>query len=294
MDIFFIGLTEDTIDRAITSFTNGISSRKVLPTDFDPRRAQLTCDRILRLTTKGSTAIGLVYDIPKFWINLAGLVRSSDLNAIESQMTRVFCMQGSLRFHRWLQNIVPTAIGHTRRNNWLDQLARDVEIALDLKKSATFSSINYLPNLAFHREYIMETSAFRYARDEILNSTISSILRHWLHFPSDGVTLVQLSLIDIITSKSPTSILFLDKIWDMYQTPFSTVFNNWNRRTSKQKINASLLMFEKKFSSHPFATPGSLAYKKLNYLSRLITHWIENSDINSTTSTVSLDIKYIS
>jgi hypothetical protein len=99
-----------------------------------------------------------------------------------------------------------------------------------------------------------------------------------IRFPPDHVTFVQHSLINILLSKSPASILFLDRIWEMYQMPFSTVFNNWNPQLSKAKINASLLEFEKKYVSHVFVTPGSLAYRKLDYLSRLITEWIENSN----------------
>ena len=99
--------------------------------------------------TKGSTAMSLVYNIPKFWINLDGLVHSSDLNAIKSQMMRVFCMQGSLRVYHWLLDVMPTAVGCLSRNNWLDRFATDVELAFDRKKSATFSSTNYLPNLPF-------------------------------------------------------------------------------------------------------------------------------------------------
>jgi len=198
-------------------------------------------------------------------------------------MTHAFCMQGSLRFHHWLLDVVPTAVGRLSRNNWLDRLATDVELAFDRKKSATFSSADYLPNLPFHREYSTKVPSFRYVQKELIISTVSSILRHWLHFPSDGVSLVQLSLIDIIlSSKSPTLILFLDKIWEMYETPFSTIFNSWNARTSKAKIEASLSAFRDKFTSHAFATPGSSAYQKLEYLSQLITQWIENNEADST------------
>ena len=240
------------------------------------------------MTTKGSTAISMVYDIPKFWINLEGLVHASDLNAIESQITRVFCMKGSLRFHLWLLDVLPSAVERKSGNNWLDLLTRDVESAFDGRKSAKFSSSDYLPDLRFHRTYTTEVPLFRFDQKEDLISTVSSILRCWLRFPSDGVTFVQHSLINILLSNSPPSILFLDKIWEMYQTPFSTVFNNWSLHTSKAKINKSLLEFEKKFISHAFATTGSLAYRKLEYLSLLITQWIENRDVDSTaTSTVS-------
>jgi len=62
----------------------------------------------------------------------------------------------------------------------------------------------------------------------------------------------------------------------MYTTPFSTVFNNrWDIRRSKSGLTAALAKFEKEFASHPFANPGSLSYRKLQYLSQLIGRWME-------------------
>ena len=102
-------------------------------------------------------------------------------------------------------------------------------------------------------------------------------MRLWLHFPADEFSLVQLSIIDILSSKSPPSILFLDKLWETYKTPFGTVFKKWNTARSKYKIERELKAFEEEYSSHPFATPGSLEYKKLIYLDKLIHSWMENN-----------------
>ena len=79
-------------------------------------------------------------------------------------------------------------------------------------------------------------------------------------------------------SKSPTSILFLE---EMYKTPFSTVFNLQWQSQSKKKINDSLTTFQKRFDAHPFATPGSMAYRKLEYLGQLIQRWFKNDDLTT-------------
>ena len=109
-----------------------------------------------------------------------------------------------------------------------------------------------------------------------LNMTIQSCssLSYHLHydagfnFPQDQDSLAQLGLLEIVSSSSLTSILFLDKIWDMYKTPFSTIFNNnWDMHRSKTKLTNSLENFKKKFSLHSFATIGSLSHCKLQYLS---------------------------
>lgn len=163
-------------------------------------------------------------DIPKFWINLTGLGHSSNLNVIESCMTRVFCMQGALIFHRWLSTVIPAAVNSLSRNTWLDKLAWKVQQAIDQKQMATFNSADYLPNLAFHQVYSLKPMVFRYDATELIISVVSSIVRLWLGFPSDEFSLLQLSLIDVVTSKSLPSILFLDKLWEMYKSPFTTVF----------------------------------------------------------------------
>ena len=273
--VFLDGLTIESIDRAIFAFKEGIKSRTALPADFDPRRAQLACSRILRLTDKNSTAINNVYEIPKFWINLDGLRHSSNLNVIESHITRAYCMQGASNFHWWLINIVQHAIESSSRNTWIDKLASKVQRAVILNQTVTFDSAEYLPNLIFNRTYCYKPGM------ETVSTTLSSILRHWLHFPSDELSLLQLSLIDIVVSKTPSSVLFLDKIWEMYCTPFSTVFNVWNGRSSKTNIAKSLAELQQRFVTHPFATAGSLEYRKLEYLSDLIAEWMGINGLDS-------------
>ena len=232
-------------------------------------------------------------DIPKFWINLSGLAHSSNLNAVESCMTRVFCMQGALIFHRWLYNVIPAAINRLSRNTWLEKLAWNVQIAIQQKKEATFDSADYLPNLTFHRVYKLGSMNFRYDQTELIISVVSSIVRLWLHFPSDEFSLLQLSLIDVVTSKSPLSILFLDKIWDMYKSPFSTFFNKWNKKTSKTKMKTALAHFEEQFALHPFATVGSLEYSKLEFLQQLISQWTEKNGASAETPDMASCILYV-
>lgn len=287
LEVFLNGLTDDSIDRAIACFEDGIHSRKALIPHFDSRRAQITCHSILRTTERGSTALGTVCKIPRFWITLKGLVHSSNLNAIETTMTRVFCMQGALKIHFWLLDIIPVAIRRISNPNhkpklWIDKLATDVQLSIHKGGSATFKSSQYLPDLAFHREYKMEPKPFRFHDPNLLTSIISSTLRCWLCFPEDQDSLAQLTLLDIVTSKSPTSILFLDKIWEMYKSSFSTVFNkDWDVRRSKNKLTQALADFEKVFSLHPFATSGSLSYRKLQYLSGLINKWMGLTGLDS-------------
>jgi hypothetical protein len=218
-----------------------------------------------------------MYDIPKFWINLDGLAHSSNLNVMESCITRVFCMQGALIFHRWLSNVVPAAVNRFSRSTWLDKLAWNVRRAIELQQTTTFTSADYLPNLTFHRVYSLKPTVFRYDQTELIISITSSIVRLWLHFPSDEFSILQLSLIDIIASKSLPSVLFLDKVWDMYKSPFTTIFNKWNKRTSKTRMKNSLADFEKRFTSHPFSLADSLEYSKLKFLSELISQWTEKN-----------------
>lgn len=287
IDVFLNALTDDSIDRAITSFQEGLHSRKANPIDFNSQRAQYTCYSILRKTERGSTAMATVCDIPKFWINLDGLVHSSNLNAIELTMTRVFCMQGALKFHYWLLDIIPAAIrriskpGH-KPKLWIDKLASDVRSSLARGGGGTFLSSEYLPNLHIHSEYMAPSKPFQYDDTEQLTSILSTTLRWWLHFPTENDSIAQLTLLDILTSNSPTSILFLDKIWDVYKTPFSTVFkNNWDVHRSKRKLMKALEDIKKKFALHPFATTGSSSHSKLQYLSELINEWIQLNGVNA-------------
>ena len=168
-----------------------------------------------------------MYEVPKFWANLEVLVHSSNFNIMESYITRTYCMQGALNFHLWLINIVQSAMDSSSHHTWIVKLASDVEIAVNKCCTVDFESVKYLPNLEIHSTYSYKPGPFRFEQDEIISTTLSSILRLWLHFPSDEFSLLQPSLIKIVISKSPSSILFLDKIWEMCSSPFSTVFNVW-------------------------------------------------------------------
>ena len=289
--VFLNRLTDDSIDRAMACFQEGLCTRKDHPSDFDSRRAQIACHSILRVTEKGSTAMTTVREIPRFWINLRGLVQSSNLTSVETTMTRVFCMQGALKFHYWLKNIIPAAIirisNHAHEPKiWIDKFATDVQSFILIGGSATFSSSKYLPNLPYALEYKTTLpKRVRYNNTDQLASIMSSTLRCWLHFPSEEDTSTQLKLLDILLSKSIASILFLDKIWEMYSAPFGTVFkNDWALRRSKIKLTATLEDFEKEFSLHPFADTSSSSHHKLQDLSTLINQWMKFTGVESNTS----------
>ncbi len=278
LDIFINGLTGDSIDRAIACFQDAITTRRCLPSDFDPGQAQKACNRILGLTAHGSILMEDIRKVPRFWVNLEGLAHNSNLNALESCITRVFCMRGALTLHHWLLDVVPAAVERSSRNTWIDKLVWDIRMAMDQNKSKDFDSEKYLPNLKHPRTFSFVPKKFRFDQTEILTSIASSIIRVWLQFPADKLSLVQLSIIDIISSKSPPSIMFLDKVWETYKTPCATFFRKWDVRRSKSKIETELKAFDKQYTSHPFATPGSLEYRKLEHLDQLIHNWMENND----------------
>jgi hypothetical protein len=233
--------------------------------------------QVVLMSTNMSVARTLAYEIPNFWTNLSGLIHSSNLGMIEANITRVYCIQGALRFHKWLLYVVSAAVERESNSTWINKLACDVRNAIQAGTRMTFQSIDYLPRLDISREYTVPAMPFQFDPKDIVTSTMTSILRFWLYFPSDESTLVQLSLIDIVITKSPSSIFFLDAIWEMYKTPFVTVFNNrWDIRSSKTKLEKSLALFQKQFDDHPFANPGTLAYRKLEYLEQLIHRWINN------------------
>lgn len=279
LDVLLNGLTEDSIDRSIALFRDAIATRQFLPSDFAPGHAQIACDRILSLTARGSTSMEDIRGVPRFWVNLDALAHSSNLTILESCIARVFCMRGALTLHHWLLNVVTAAVEGSSRSTWIDKLVWDVKMAMDQKQSKDFDSEQYLPNLKYPRNYSFVLRKFRFDQTEILASTVSSIIRVWLQFPADELSMVQLSVIDIIMSNSPPSIMYLDKVWEAYKTPCSTFFKKWDVRRSKSRIESELKAFRNRYISHPFATPGSLEYQKLEYLDQLILVWMEKKDM---------------
>ena len=149
--MFLNDLTIESIDRAILAFSEGIKLNTALPDQFNPRQAQLACYRVLRLTEKTSIALNNVYDIPMFWINIDGLMHSSNISIVESRITRAYCMQGALNFHIWLIDIVQHAIESSSCRTWIKKLASDVWMAVNQKRTVVFDSIEYLPKLKLHK-----------------------------------------------------------------------------------------------------------------------------------------------
>lgn len=290
-DVFLKGLTDESIDRAMACFQEGLNSRKVHPGDFDPRRAQITCHSILRMTNNGSTAISTVCDIPRFWTNINGLVKSSNLTTVETTMTRVFCMQGTLKFHYWLEEVIPAAIQRISKSVhepkiWIDKLAAKVQSSILIGGDATFNSFEYLPKLPNIREYMVTLpKKVLYDTTNLLTSIMASTLRCWLDFPAGEDSIAQINLLNIVLSNSLASIMFLDKIWDMYDNPFAIVFNNnWGLRRSKKQLKAAFDDFANEFSLHPFADSDSSSYQKLKELSLLIDRWTKYAGVDSNTS----------
>lgn len=299
-DSFLNGLTDESINHTMACFYESIGSRKLLPGDFDPRRAQMACHSILRTTNNGSVAMSMVNNIPRFWINITGLSQSSNLTTVETIMTRVFCMEGSLKFQYWLLHIIPAALNRTSNPNhqpklWIDRLAADVQTSVLVGGDASFVSSNYLPNLPYIRTYTMTCTKRRYQNQEQLTSIISSILRLWLYFPTEENSTAQLALLEILLESSLTSILFLDKIWEMYKDPFGTVFSyNWDIRRSKTKLAVALENFKKRFALHPFAITHSSSYLKLQSLSDLINEWFKYAGVSdSNTSEMASGINLV-
>jgi hypothetical protein len=173
IDIFLNRLSESSIDRAIGCFKDGLFSRAFLPQHFDTRNAQLTCDRILRMSTNMSVARTLAYEIPNFWTNLSGLIHSSNLGMIEANITRVYCMQGALRFHKWLLYVVSAAVERESNSTWINKLACDVRNAIQAGTRMTFRSIDYLPRLDISREYTIPAMPFQFDPKDIVTSTMT-------------------------------------------------------------------------------------------------------------------------
>lgn len=278
-------------------FYEGLSTRKLLPGHFDTRRAQIACHRILRSTENGSIAKNMVNNIPRFWVNITGLEESSNLTTVESIMTRVFCMEGALKFHYWLLDVIPASLDRISNPNhqpkfWIDILATDVQTSVLAGGAASFNSSDYLPNLPEARTYVMTCTMNRYPDQEQLTSIMSSILRLWLQFPIQKVSIAQLALLDILLDSSLTSILFLDKIWEMYKDPFGTVFRyDWDIRRIKTRLTIGLKNFKKQFALHPFAITSSSSYRKLQDLSDLIKQWIDYAGVvDSNTSEMASQI----
>ena len=278
LNSFLKGLTVDSIDKAIARFRDGLDTRRVLPIDFDPGRAQMACNRILDLTVNGSIMMDDIRKVPKLWVNLEALAHNSNLNALESCITRVFCMQGALTLHRWLQEVVPQAVERSSRNTWIDKLVWDVDTAIYNKQSISFHSEDYIPNLTLPSTFIFLPKKFSYEHKEVLITIVTSIIKKWLQFPADELSLVQLSLIDEISSKSLPSVMFLDKIWEAYKTPFPTIFKKCEICRTKNKMDQELKAFYQEYAHHPFTTPGSLEYQKLEELEKLIQAWLNNEN----------------
>ena len=58
-------------------------------------------------------------------------------------------------------------------------------------------------------------------------------------FPSNEDYLARITLLHIVVTKFPPSILFLDKIWEMYDSPFSVKLIQGVRERRRGKLRVS-------------------------------------------------------
>lgn len=236
---------------------------------------------------------------PGFWKNISEFEPYVQLHTVETRISRALLMLCCSEAYEWVALITTAAVrDRTTQNCWVDKLVKDIEGEWNHRnrnpqhpKEAVFDSRNYLPSLACPSEVTVELRRWGMIdRDEEelrIIHTASTIIETWLQFPTSkdnkSHDKLRCTLISILTRHLPLSILLLDAIWSMYQTPYQLLIHGRpKQRISRPHTAKTIKLFEESLQKHDMKNSKTKEYLILAVLTRQTESWFQRVTLRET------------
>ena len=146
---FLDEFTSLCVQYAVDDFVNGLRARATDKPSIDTWSiSQVVTNTLASLKTAPSepSTAKLVQDV---WSSLNGLLRYSEISAVELRYTRSIIMVSEWSLLNWLQNVICQSYqNHSSSGNWLERLIHDIHRYHSSNHKRTgeiiqFSSTNY-------------------------------------------------------------------------------------------------------------------------------------------------------
>jgi len=168
-------------------------------------------------------------------------------------------------------------------NDWLSRLVQDVKLRLYRRSGEpiVFKAAVYIPQLT-NASYTLHSPRSRLPvendkHDDVIVSTVISILHHWLDYPTDPVAKQRPWFIHAVVTEYGKAALYLDGVWEAYRA-----LNGRAKQMGPWRVSTSFksLRRDKNYTDthpHPLSDPNSLESIKLKDLADLLIGIQDNS-----------------
>ena len=248
------------------------------------------CASIISALDNQKEAIETATALSEFWKNVPDFETYVLFQAVEGRVSRALLMLSCCKAYQWVTSITTAAVKYrTNQNCWVYQLVKDVETEWSYRncdsqhpREATFHSQTYLPSLASPSEakVILRRLGMREDDQKELKliQTVSSIIETWLQFPTSKDNKqndkVRCSIISIITTYMPHSVLLLDAVWAMFVKPYQLLIHGRpKQRISSPHTATTLKLFDKTIRKHCLIDSSSIEHRLLAVLTEQMESW---------------------
>ena len=287
---FLDEFTSLRVQYAVDDFVNGLRARATDKPSIDTWSiSQVVTNTLASLKTAPSepSTAKLVQDV---WSSLNGLLRYSEISAVELRYTRSIIMVSEWSLLNWLQNVICQSYqNHSSSGNWLERLIHDIHRYHSSNHKRTgeiiqFSSTNYFTSQEIDSAiFNFRIPGYRVEKGECRTlTTAAECLKSWLKFPSSATGNLRFRALDTILAIIPKSILLIEPMWRLYSNPVGILMGA--RRTARlteiefDKVVGTL---ESCLLTSGLLDPASPIRLSLDVLSDLNAYWVNSSQQKS-------------
>lgn len=291
-------LTRSAITKELREVEDSIIHLLSGDDDLQPREAgSIVNEMALHVLDKPRSAAVLPL-IARGWQGMRSLTSVILTRSLTSRTQRAGIMYMDYAAWRWLEVYIASVCSDILAadllvaHDWLTRLVLDVQTYLHSRPtdSREFQSTVYHSELTTATYTIAPRSRLPVdstKHDDVVISSVTSILQHWLEFPTDPVAKQRACFIHAVTTEYGTNSLYLDGVWEAYRA-----LNGRAKCIGPWRVSASFksLRRDEHFTDiHPLSDQNSTEHKILQELVDLLKGLGNNSHSLSHSSDISND-----
>ncbi len=223
---FLSNLTEESVERAIRIFKDGMQARAA-PELYDASWPELykAVDATNRAMRDSPTAARTLQLVKRAWPLVCAMDAHAKMDEVHAVIQRRFLMVTHHHLYRWVEQCMDVTLNGAWKASWFSKLMSATRSAIESGREGDtfqFCSDDYLPSLEpartltwAHKGRVRGVTG----RDTTLNAC-SEVIFHWLDVPTDAKHSCQNAFLSSIFSlPNAAEVILLDGVWETYNRP---------------------------------------------------------------------------
>jgi hypothetical protein len=272
---------------AIEDFIQGLKAQEIAKPNVDTWTISQQVTQTLASMNSAPLDHSTAKSVQDIWASLKGLTRYSKITAVELRYTRSIIITSEWKLLSWLQLIIcQSYINKSSTGNWLERLVHDIDNYHTSNPKRTneviqFVSSNYIPvgelDVASFN-FRIPGYRMRLSQERTLTATTNCV-KKWLNFPSTPMDNLRFRAIDTILAVVPRSILLMEPMWRLYNSPIAVLMGiRRSRRLTDVEFDKIIAVLRTSLDESGLLDPSSPMRLALDVLSDLNTVWVNTSD----------------